>query len=107
MKTRSQHISIQVQPDLLDKAVRYYAQTLGLVPTKSADGSVKFVGENFTLWIDPSQEPAVLQEWFVGNLDETKRKLVEAGAEVTAESDIGFFVRDPYGMRYHVCSEND
>lgn len=105
---RSEHVAIRVPKDLVEQAVNHYTVTLGIVEkSRSADG-IELKGENFTLWIDATEDaPVVLQE-FVPADPAATRTLHEAhGCEIYEESAVGFHVRDPYGLHYHVWTKLD
>jgi hypothetical protein len=105
---RSEHVAVVVPSEKVEAAILHYKTTLGVVEqSRSADG-VELKGENFTLWIDATEdEPVVLQE-FVPADPVASRALHESqGCEIYGESELGFHVRDPYGLRYHVWTKAD
>jgi hypothetical protein len=105
---RSEHVAIRVPKDLVEQAVDHYTVTLGVVEKSRSSDGIELKGENFTLWIDASEgEHVVLQE-FVSADPAASRALLEAqGCEIYDESVVGFHVRDPYGLHYHVWTKTD
>lgn len=108
MFRRSRHISISVLPDQVDGAVSHYRSLFGLEEASRTEDSIELVGSNFTLWIDRTDKaPGVQHEW-VTNDGPAARAAVEAsGATITGDSHCGFYVKDNYGLSYHVFVDDD
>jgi catechol 2,3-dioxygenase-like lactoylglutathione lyase family enzyme len=104
MFTRSSHISIQLPADRFEQAVAYYRDTFGLTEGKREEGSAEMRGENFTIWVDVA-EPDAVQEFNVKDGAAARAALLAGGATILSETEFGFHVRDPYGLRYHVWIE--
>jgi len=99
---RSSHIAVVVPVGRVDEAVEHYKNLLDLEETKRTSEGVELSGPNFTLYVEPGENPIVLQEFISKDGAGVRSKFESAGCRVFGESDVGFHVIDPYGLNYHV-----
>jgi hypothetical protein len=108
MFRRSRHIAIRVEPGQVEEAVAHYKALFGLHEESRIDGSVELVGSNFTISVDLSYgETGVLQEWVTNEPEAARRAVLASGATIVGDSLFGFYVRDGYGLHYHVFVEDE
>ena len=116
-----QHVSVPMPQGGHEAARGFYGELLGLeerdVPPKlDASELVWFrVGEDLELHLYESEEPAPRAQHFClrvdAGLDELRRRLEEAGAEVADTVEIvgrpRFMCRDPFGNRVELTQWTD
>jgi catechol 2,3-dioxygenase-like lactoylglutathione lyase family enzyme len=108
MFRRSRHIAISVMPDQVEEAVAHYRSLFGLEEASRTEDSIELVGTNWTLLIDRTdKDPGVLHEWVTNDGAAARRAVENSTATITGESHCGFYVRDPYGMTYHVFIDDE
>ncbi len=121
MSIALQHVSVPMPQGGHEAARGFYGELLGLeerdVPPKlDASELVWFrVGEDLELHLYESEEPAPRAQHFClrvdGGLDELRRRLEEAGAEVADTVEIvgrpRFMCRDPFGNRVELTQWTD
>ncbi|MBS1723298.1 MAG: hypothetical protein JSS66_10135 [Armatimonadetes bacterium] len=108
MLRRSSHIAIRVRPEQLEAAVAHYKAALGVVEKSRTDGEVELTGDNFTLWVgSDALGSGAIHEFLCNDSTEARGRIESAGGVVIGESPHGFYVRDPYGLNYHVFVEED
>ncbi len=109
LRKRSTHIALTISSERLDEAARYYVETMGLTKGESSPKAIELKGDNFTLWLDAGREQGpVLQEFTLpaAEKETARRRLAASGAEILGDSEHGFYLRDPYGLAYHVFLES-
>ena len=108
MFRRSRHIAISVLPGQVDAAVAHYKALFGLEEGSRSDESIELTGSNFTLWIDRTDKgPGVMQEWVTNDGPGARQAVEASGATITGDSHCGFYVRDAFGMNYHVFVDDE
>lgn len=91
-----------------EEAVRHYKTVLDTKEATRTDDSVELKGPNFTIYVEKSTGPvSVLHEWVTCDGEAARQAHLAAGSTITGESHSGFYVRDPYGMSYHVFVEEE
>ena len=103
--TRSSHIAVKVSPARVEEAVAHYKALLSVRETSRKPDCIELSGENFKLFVEPSESPVVLQEFVAPEGKEARKRFEEAGCRIFDESDLGFHVEDPYGLSFHVWTE--
>ncbi len=109
LRKRSSHVALTVPAARLEEAARYYAETMGLSRGESSPKAIEMKGENFVLWLDAGRESGpVLQEFTLpaAAAEKARERLATAGAEILGDSEHGFYLRDPFGLAYHVFLES-
>ena len=106
MFRRSSNIAVSVPSEKVSEAVNHYIKLFGLKEKSRSEDSVELVGIDFTIWVDVAKEtPQVLQEFSVRDGSEARAIIESTQSEITGESPCGFYVRDPYGLQFHVLVE--
>lgn len=106
--SRSSHIAVRVGKDQLESAVAHYKALLGVIEANRTASQVELSGPNFTLWIEVGDvHCSVLQEFNAADGQAARAMVKASGAEIAGESEDGFYVRDRYGLDFHVFIDRD
>jgi hypothetical protein len=108
MLRRSKNIVVYVSPDQYEGAVEFYRKAFGLTLEDKEPDIASLKGPNFMLYVEPKKPSGLnLQEFVPLEEMDAKTHLLNLGCkpiEVDGSSDStdGFYVEDPYGLKYHV-----
>ena len=112
MFRRSKHIAVFVSQAKFDAAVEFYVQAFGMSVEEKSSSSASLKGGNFMLYVEVSSPSGLdLQEFVPESEADAERQLLGLGCELievngSTHSTDGFYVRDPYGLRYHVFTSD-
>ncbi len=108
MFSRSKHIVVYVQPSQRKAATEFYRRAFGMeVEDEDSDLST-LKGQNFMLYVEQGTPAGLnLQEWSPQEGVDAENHLLNLGCKLIevngkTHSGEGFYVEDPYGLRYHV-----
>ena len=95
---------ILIQAQDPKKAADFYVEQLGFSITGEDALMISLQGSHINLFIEQGPALGPVLEVTVGNVEETRRRLVDNGCEVVKdEPDFPrCYVRDPYGLIYNI-----
>src|SRR5215472_14006567 len=98
----SRDVIIQV-PDL-ERALRFYGETLGLPVSQRYERCVGFETGSFQLFVEQGASPGPVFEFLVADVAAAKQSLLAAGCQVVEEDEQvpRLYMRDPYGLTFNV-----
>ena len=98
----SRDVIIQV-PDL-ERALKFYGETLGLTVSQRYERCVGFETGGFQLFVEQGVSPGPVFEFLVPDVAVAKQELLAAGCQVVDENEQAprLYMRDPYGLTFNV-----
>jgi catechol 2,3-dioxygenase-like lactoylglutathione lyase family enzyme len=103
----SPHIAFQVTD--YKKAIDFYEHTLGLPVDSRGETESALKAGGVTFYAEDSGRGLIHFEFKTDDLPAAKTHLEEAGCELretrTPEGTTSYYVKDPYGMRFHLYSD--
>ena len=108
---KSTHFGIHVKPSQFEKAIAFYRKAFGAEEKSRTDKMAELVGQGFTFWINASGDSWILHEFVPTTEKEAaKQHLMNMGCELLpvdgkSESGHGFFMQDPFGMKFHIYTD--
>jgi catechol 2,3-dioxygenase-like lactoylglutathione lyase family enzyme len=99
---------VYVSPEDYERAVAYYVAAFGMSVDDKTDTLASLNGGNFMLYVEVGANPGLhLQEFVSREKIDAESHLVGLGCQLlevngSDHSPDGFYVRDPFGLQYHV-----
>jgi predicted enzyme related to lactoylglutathione lyase len=95
-------VIIQVQD--LERALKFYGETLGLPVSQRYEHCTGFEAGGFQLFVEKGESPGPVFEFLVSDVAAAKQKLLAAGCTVVEEDERvpRLYMRDPYGLTFNV-----
>jgi predicted dithiol-disulfide oxidoreductase (DUF899 family)/predicted enzyme related to lactoylglutathione lyase len=95
--------NIALQINNYQDAIKFYEKTIGMTVAGTFDNETKFTFGGTNFYVENSDANNVYFEFAVGNFENAKAKLLEAGCQVTKEyHEKSIMVADPYGLKFHL-----
>jgi catechol 2,3-dioxygenase-like lactoylglutathione lyase family enzyme len=87
------------------QAIEFYGSVLGLPVTHQSPTLTGFETGSFCLYVEKGKAYGPVFEFFVPDVEETKKRLVAAGCIVQEEdpSVPRCYIRDPYGIVFNIA----
>ncbi len=97
---------ILIQADDPKRAAEFYVDNLGFEITDATPRLISLNGRHINLFIEKGPALGPVLEVIVANVEQAKRKLVQAECEIIKdEPDFPrCYVRDPFGLIYNLTS---
>lgn len=97
---------ILIQADDPKRAAEFYVDNLGFEITDATPRLISLHGRHINLFIEKGPALGPVLEVIVANVEQAKRKLVQAQCEIIKdEPDFPrCYVRDPFGLIYNLTS---
>lgn len=98
----SRDVIIQV-PDL-ERALKFYGETLGLKVSQRFEGCTGFETGGFQLFVEQGKTPGPVFEFLVPDVAAARQALLAAGCTVVEEDEQlpRLYMRDPYGLTFNI-----
>ena len=98
----SRDVIIQV-PDL-ERALKFYGETLGLPVSQRYQTCTGFEAGGFQLFVEQGASPGPVFEFLVPDVTAAKRTLLAAGCTVVEEDERvpRLYMRDPCGLTFNI-----
>lgn len=106
MKTEAKSSrDVLLQADSLSEAVRFYETVLGFGVNHRSETLVGFETGSFCLYVEKGPSYGPVFEFYVADLEATKKTLIAAGCKIENEdpSIPRCYVRDPFGLTFNVA----
>ena len=101
------NVQLAIHVPGLDRAVALYEGALGLELVAESDGQLVFDAGEFMLYVNRDERVrSFVPSFRVDDLDAAREALVEAGAQIEAEHEAGFYFTDPFGFTVDVCGKD-
>ena len=100
---------VLIQNDAFGDAAKFYESVLGLPVSHRSDTMIGFETGSFCLYVEKGPSYGPVFEFYVSDLQATKKKLIAAGCVVENEdpSVPRCYVRDPFGLIFNLAERNN
>jgi len=98
---------VLLQSESLADAMDFYGSVLGLPVSHRSDTLIGFETGSFCLYVDKGPSYGPVFEFYVPNLEATKKKLLAAGCRIEQEDPAvpRCYVRDPFGLIFNLTEK--
>jgi catechol 2,3-dioxygenase-like lactoylglutathione lyase family enzyme len=98
---------VLVQTENLDAAAIFYEKVLGLKIFQRTGQLIGFDAGNFRLFIDKGEPYGPVFEFYVPNLEQARKLLLENGCRIEIEdpSIPKCYIRDPFGLVFNIAED--
>lgn len=98
---------VLIQTERMDAAAAFYENVLGLKIIEQSKQLIGFETGSFRLFIDKGESYGPVFEFFVPNIEQAKRMLIENGCRVEIEDPQvpRCYVRDPFGLVFNIAEK--
>jgi predicted enzyme related to lactoylglutathione lyase len=98
----SRDVILQV-PDL-ERALKFYGETLGLKVSKQYEHCTGFEAGGFQLFVEQGSAPGPVFEFLVPDLEAAKQRLLKTGCRIVEEDPKvpRLYMCDPYGLTFNL-----
>jgi catechol 2,3-dioxygenase-like lactoylglutathione lyase family enzyme len=100
---------VLIQTERMDAAAKFYENVLGLKVIERSEQMVGFETGSFRLFIGKGQSYGPVFEFFVPDLEQARKMLVENGCRVEIENPQvpRCYVRDPFGLIFNISEKKN
>jgi len=105
---RSKNIVVYVDSSQSHEATEFYRRAFGMELQEQDPVMATLKGPNFMLYVEQGDPAGLhLQEWVPPAGVDAEKHLLDLGCKLievngSTHSTDGFYIEDPYGLRYHV-----
>ena len=100
---------VLIQTNKIKTAATFYETVLGLKVIERSENLIGFETGSFRLFIDKGESYGPVFEFYVPDLDQAKKMLLENGCHIEAEDPRipRCYIRDPFGLIFNVAEKTD
>ena len=98
---------VLIQTNTINLAVTFYEQILGFKVFERSENLVGFETGSFRLFLDKGKSLGPVFEFYVPNLNEAKKMLIENGCQIEVEDPLvpKCYIRDPFGLIFNLAEK--
>jgi len=98
---------VLIQTERMDAAAKFYENVLGLKIIERSEQLIGFETGGFRLFIDKGESYGPVFEFFVPDLEQARKMLIENGCRVEIEDPQipRCYVRDPFGLIFNLAQK--
>jgi len=98
---------VLIQTKKMEAAATFYEKVLGLKVFERSEQLIGFEAGSFRLFIDKGEPYGPVFEFFVPDLEQAKRMLVDNGCRVETEDPQvpRCYIRDPFGLIFNIAEK--
>lgn len=100
---------ILLQTKKMDAAEKFYEKVLGFQVIERSEQLIGFETGSFRFFIDKGKSYGPVFEFYVPNLKQAKKMLIENGCQIEVE-DLAVprcYIRDPFGLIFNVSEKKN
>jgi predicted enzyme related to lactoylglutathione lyase len=100
---------VLIQTNNINAAATFYEKILGLKVIERTKQLIGFETGSFRLFIDKGESYGPVFEFYVSNLDQAKKMLIENGCHIEVE-DLRIprcYIRDPFGLVFNLAEKSE
>ena len=100
---------VLIQTNKINAATSFYEKVLGLKVIERSEQLVGFETGGFRLFLDKGKSYGPVFEFYVSNLNDAKKMLIENGCRIEVE-DLRIprcYIRDPFGLIFNLAEKSD
>ena len=100
---------VLIQTDKMDAAAIFYEKVLGFKVIERSEQLIGFETGSFRLFIDKGESYGPVFEFYIPNLEQAKRTLVENGCRIEVEDPKVpcCYLRDPFGLIFNLAEKKN
>jgi catechol 2,3-dioxygenase-like lactoylglutathione lyase family enzyme len=100
---------VLIQTKKMDAAAKFYEKVLGFQVIERSEQLIGFETGSFRLFIDKGKPYGPVFEFYVPNLEQAKKILIENGCRIEAEDPAvpRCYVRDPFGLIFNIAEKKN
>jgi catechol 2,3-dioxygenase-like lactoylglutathione lyase family enzyme len=100
---------ILIQTKKMDAAAKFYEKILGFQVIERSEQLIGFETGSFRFFIDKGKSYGPVFEFYVPNLEQAKKMLIENGCQIEVEDpDVPrCYVRDPFGLIFNLAEKKN
>jgi catechol 2,3-dioxygenase-like lactoylglutathione lyase family enzyme len=100
---------ILIQTKKMATATKFYEQVLGFKVIERSDQLIGFETGSFRFFIDKGEPYGPVLEFYVPNLEQAKKILIENGCHIEIEDPKvpRCYVRDPFGLIFNLAEKKN
>jgi len=100
---------ILIQTKKMDAAEKFYEKVLGFQVIERSEQLIGFETGSFRFFIDKGKSYGPVFEFYVQNLEQAKKMLIEHGCRIEVEDPAvpRCYVRDPFGLIFNLAEKKN
>jgi catechol 2,3-dioxygenase-like lactoylglutathione lyase family enzyme len=100
---------VLIQTKKMDAAARFYENILGFRIFERSERLIGFETGSFRFFVDKGEPYGPVFEFYVSDLKQAKKALIENGCRIEAEDSTvpRCYVRDPFGLIFNLAEKKD